>query len=47
MMSLKSFRATSMALAGIEMMHMICKGQMTVTKGEELSFVHQFCALAG
>jgi len=46
MMGFKSFRAASNVLAGIELMHMIRKGQMIVTKGDELSFADQFYALA-
>jgi transposase-like protein len=46
MMGFKSFRAASYVLAGIELMHMIRKGQMIVTKGDELSFADQFYALA-
>jgi hypothetical protein len=33
-------------LAGIELMHMIRKGQMIVTKEAQLSFADQFYALA-
>jgi putative transposase len=32
---------------GIELMHMIRKGQMIVTTGEQLSFADQFYALSG
>jgi transposase-like protein len=46
MMGFKSFRAASNVLAGIELMHMIRKGQMIVTKGDERSFADQFYALA-
>jgi putative transposase len=46
MMGFKSFRAASNVLAGIELMHMIRKGQMIVTKGDELLFADQFYALA-
>jgi len=46
MMGFKSFHAASNVLAGIELMHMIRKGQMIVTKGDELSFADQFYALA-
>ena len=38
--------AASNVLTGIELMHMIRKGQMIVTKGDELSFADQFYALA-
>ena len=43
----KSFWAASKVLAGIELMHMILKGQMNTAKGKELSFADQFYALAG
>jgi hypothetical protein len=33
-------------LAGIELMHMIRKGQMMIAKGVDLSFADQFYALA-
>ena len=46
MRGFKSFRAASAVLVGIELMHMIRKGQMSVTKGKELSFAEQFYALA-
>ena len=47
MLGFKSFRAASTVLAGIELMHMIRKGQMIVTEGVELSSAEQFYALAG
>jgi transposase-like protein len=47
MMGFKSFRAARNVLAGIELMHMVRKGQMIVAEGEELSFADQFYALAG
>ena len=47
MMGFKSFRAARNVLVGIELMHMIRKGQMIVAEGEELSFADQFYALAG
>ena len=34
-------------LAGIELMHMIRKGQLNIEGGDKLSFVDQFYALAG
>jgi transposase-like protein len=46
MLGFKSFRA-SHVLAGIELMHMIRKGQMIVTKGVQISFADQFYSLAG
>jgi hypothetical protein len=39
MLGFKSFRATSTVMAGIELMHMIRKGQMIITEGKELSFL--------
>ena len=45
MMGFKSFRAARNVLAGIELMHMIRKGQM-MNEGSELSFAEQFYALA-
>ncbi len=47
MLGFKSFEATKNVLAGIELMHMIPKGQMTLEGCEEMSFADQFCALAG
>ena len=46
MMGFKSFRAAYNVLAGIELMHMIRKGQMIVMKRDEISFADQFYALA-
>ena len=46
MMGLKSFRAAGHVLAGIELMHMIRKGQMITAEGDERSFADQFYALA-
>jgi len=46
MLGFKSFRAASAVLAGIELMHMIRKGQLSVEKGKDLSFAEQFYALA-
>ena len=46
MMGFKSFRAACNVLAGIELMHMIRKGQMTTPEGSDLSFAEQFYALA-
>jgi len=47
MLGFKSFRAAAKVLAGIELMHMIRKGQMAMPGCEELSFAGQFYALAG
>ena len=46
-LSFKSFHAAKNALAGIELMHMIRKGQLNIAGVEELSFADQFYALAG
>lgn len=46
MMGFKSFRAAYNVLAGIELMHMIRKGQMIDTNRDEISFADQFYALA-
>jgi len=47
MLNFKSFRAARNVLAGIELMHMIRKGQLLLEGGIELSFADQFYALAG
>lgn len=47
MMGFKSFQSASNVLAGIELMHMIRKGQMIDQSAKELSFAEQFYALAG
>jgi len=47
MLNFKSFCAAKCVLAGIELMHMIRKGQLLPEGGIELSFADQFCALAG
>ena len=47
MLNFKSFRAARNILAGIELMHMIRKGQLLLEGSIELSFAHQFYALAG
>ena len=44
-MGFKSFRAARNVLAGIELMHLIRKGQMTIPEGSDLSFAEQFYAL--
>ena len=43
----KSLRAARNVLTGIELMHMIRKGQMSVTKGDKFSLTDQFYALTG
>ena len=47
MLNFKSFRAARSILAGIELMHMIRKGQLMLQGCSELSFADQFYALAG
>ena len=47
MLNFKSFRAARNVLAGIELMHMIRKGQLLLQGGNERSFADQFYALAG
>ena len=46
MLGFKSFRSARRTLAGIELMHMIKKGQMIAAGGQELSAVQQFYSLA-
>ena len=46
MLNFKSFRAAKDVLAGIELMHMIRKGQLMLQGCSELSFADQFYALA-
>ena len=47
MLNFKSLRAARNVLAGIELMHMIRKGQLLLQGGNERSFADQFYALAG
>jgi len=47
MLNFKSFQAARNVLAGIELMHMIRKGQLLLEGSTELSFADQFYALAG
>ena len=47
MLNFKSFRAAKNVLAGIELMHMIRKGQLLLQGCIKLSFADQFYALAG
>lgn len=47
MLNFKSFCAAKCVSAGIELMHMIRKGQLLQEGGIELSFADQFYALAG
>jgi putative transposase len=43
----KSFRSASSVLAGVELMHMIRKGQFGNGGADKMSFADQFYALAG
>ena len=47
MLNFKSFRSARNTLAGIELMHMIRKGQMIVAEENPMSFAEQFYTLAG
>jgi len=47
MLNFKSFRAADSVLAGIELMHMIRKGQFVIDGVDAMSFADQFSALAG
>ena len=47
MLNFKSFRAAKCVLAGIELMHMIRKGQILLEGCIKLSFAEPFYALAG
>jgi len=47
MLNFKSFCAAKCVLAGIELMHMIRKGQLMLEGCREMSFADQFYALAG
>lgn len=46
MLNFKSFHAAKWVLAGIELMHMIRKGQMQSAETEGMSFAEQFYSLA-
>lgn len=46
MLGFKSFRTAIAVLAGIELMHMIRKGQLSAERGKDLTFAEQFYALA-
>ena len=46
MMGFKDFRCARIILSGIEVMHMIRKGQLKVTKGIVVSSAEQFYSLA-
>ena len=47
MLNFKSFQSAKCVLAGIELMHMIRKGQLMLEGCNEMSFADQFYALAG
>jgi putative transposase len=47
MMGFKSFLSAKNVLAGIELMHMIRKGQLRIAGSNQMSFANQFYALAG
>ena len=47
MLNFKSFRAAKCVLAGIELIHMIRKGQLLLEGCIKLSFAGQFYALTG
>ena len=46
MLGLKTFRCARALIAGIEMMHMIRKGQLDATEGQASSAASQFYSLA-
>jgi len=46
MLGFKSFRSAGNVLAGIELMHMIRKGQFVIDGAAAMSFADQFYALA-
>jgi putative transposase len=47
MLNFKSFQSAGSVLAGIELMHMIRKGQFAIDGAEAMSFADQFSVLAG
>ena len=47
MLNFKSFRSASSVLAGIELIHMIRKGQFAIDGIDAMSFADQFSVLAG
>ena len=47
MLNFKSFHSAKSILAGIELMHMIRKGQLNMAGAHKMSFADQFYALAG
>jgi putative transposase len=46
MLGFKTFDSARCALQGIELMHMIKKGQMIIVEGQVLSAAEQFYSLA-
>ena len=46
MLGFQSFRSARVTLQGIELMHMIKKGQMITVTGQGLSSAEQFYSLA-
>ena len=47
MLNFKSFRCAGYVLAGVELMHMIRKGQFAIDGANTMPFADQFYALAG
>ncbi|MDD5268444.1 MAG: DDE-type integrase/transposase/recombinase [Methylococcales bacterium] len=47
MLNIKSFRSARKVWAGIELVHMIRKGQMIISEGNKMSFAEQCYVLAG
>ena len=47
MLNFKSFHAAGSVLAGVQLMHMIRKGQFAINGTYAMSFADQFYALAG
>ena len=47
MLGFKAFQSAKSVIAGIELMHMIRKGQMALPGAEAMSFAEQFYSLAG
>lgn len=45
-LNFKSFRSASSVLAGIELIHMIRKGQLEIDNSEAMLFADQFSAMA-
>lgn len=46
MLGFKTFRSARRTLRGVELMHMLKKGQMVATSGQKLSVAGQFYSLA-